>query len=133
MLGVPRWLLDKILPGSAELSGFASRQLPFDKQATFTAGWLGQALAAQIDRVEAEMTEQDEHDEHSAPALLFALRELAADCDLRPAVCRLEEVLLDDGETPERRLLARATSEILASELIDPGPGAPIRHLPTAS
>jgi hypothetical protein len=135
LLGLPRWLLDRLIPGSLGLSRIASRSLPFDQQATFTAGWLGQALAAQVDRVEAEYAEQagqTEHDEHSAPALLFALRELVADSDPRPTICRLEEVLLDECETPERRLLATAASEILAGEWVDPGPGAPIHHLPAA-
>jgi hypothetical protein len=134
MLGVPRWLVDRLLPGSLGLSRIASRSLPFDSQGPFVAGWLGQALSAQVDRVEAEYAEQGgqtEHDEYSAPALLFALRELICDCDLRAAICRLEEILLDEGETPERRLLARAASEILAREWIDPGP-TPIHHLPAA-
>jgi excisionase family DNA binding protein len=47
-------LVDRLLPGSLGLSRHASRQLPFDRQATFTAWWLGQALAQQVDKVEAE-------------------------------------------------------------------------------
>jgi hypothetical protein len=132
-VGLPRWLVDRILPGSLNLSRFASRQLAFDQQATYTAGWLGQALAQQVDRVEAEQAGQAEHDEHSFPAILFALRELAADSDPRPTVCRLEEAA-QAGETAERRCLAHAAAEILASVWLEPDASpdqpSPIHRLP---
>jgi hypothetical protein len=122
----------------------ASRSLAFDQQASYIAGWLGQALAQQIDKVEAEQAGQqsdtlvvaahdrhdaDEHDEHSMPAILFALRELVADTDPRPTVCRLEEEG-QTGETAQYRAIAQAAAEILARAWLDPGPATPIYRLP---
>jgi hypothetical protein len=140
MLGVPRWLVDRLLPGSLGLSRHASRALPFDQQATYTAGWLGQALAQQIDKVEAEQdgrTEPDEHaghDEHSFPAILFALRWLVADSDPRPTICALEEEA-EAGETAEYRCRAQAAAEILAYEWLEPDTSpdqpSPIHRLPS--
>jgi hypothetical protein len=135
-IGIPRWLCDRLIPGSLGLSRIASRSLPFDQQATFCAGWLGQALAQQVDRVEAEQTEGTISEQDMAAALLYALELLAADTDPRPTICRLEETVLAEHETPEKRRLARAASEILAAAWIDPGPGlspTPIHQLPSAS
>jgi hypothetical protein len=122
----------------------ASRSLAFDQQASYIAGWLGQALAQQIDKVEAEQAGQqsdtlvvaahdrhdaDEHDEHSKPAILFALRELVADTDPRPTVCRLEEEV-QTGETAQYRAIAQAAAEIHARAWLDPVAPTPIYRLP---
>jgi hypothetical protein len=131
-VGLPRWLVDRLIPGSLGLSRHASRQLPLEQQGPFISGWLGQALAQQVDRVEAEQVQAGVSEQDMAAALLFALERLVADTDPRATICTLEEVLLDEGETPERRELARAASEILARIWIDPGPGA-VHHLPSAS
>ena len=133
-VGIPRWLVDRILPGSLNLSRLASRQLAFDLQATFTAGWLGQALAAQVERVEAEYAEQDEEAERRLPAFLFAIRRLCIDGDPRPTICALEEESLT-GANAEVRTLAQAAAEIIATVWLDPGPDVsptPIHHLPAA-
>jgi hypothetical protein len=128
MLGVPKWLCDRLLPGSLDLSRVASRELPFDQQGTYIAGWLGQALAAQVERVEAEYAEQDEEAERQdeeaerrLPAFLFAIRRLCLDGDPRPTVCALEEESLT-GANAEVRTLAQAAAEIIATVWLDPGP-----------
>jgi hypothetical protein len=138
-VGLPRWLVDRLLPGSLNLSRSASRSLPFDLQATFTAGWLGQALAAQVERVEAEYAEQDEEAERldeeaerRLPAFLFAIRRLCTDGDPRPTVCALEEESLT-GANAEVRTLAQAAAQIIATVWLDPGDApSPVHHLPAA-